>query len=231
VDHVEMQVQTGHHTPPPAGVPYRPVAVHDAPVRCETDGAVWHVRNTEPLADHPQRMTDCLVAGAQRHPERVLAARRGPDGVWIKLTYREMLERARAIGQALLDRGVSAERPLAILSGNDLEHLQLALGAMWAGVPYAPVSPPYALVSTDFGKLRHVFDVLTPGLVYAADGGAFDKAIDAHRGHHARWCAAGPYGHRLRYAAADTRDHGRRRTGRRRARHAGEDPLHLGLHA
>ncbi|MFX7906685.1 feruloyl-CoA synthase, partial [Acinetobacter baumannii] len=82
----------------------------------------------------------------------------------------EMLERARAIGQALLDRGVSAERPLAILSGNDLEHLQLALGAMWAGVPYAPVSPPYALVSTDFGKLRHVFDVLTPGLVYAADG-------------------------------------------------------------
>ena len=179
MDHVEMQVQTGHHTPPPAGVPYRPVAVHDAPVRCETDGAVWHVRNTEPLADHPQRMTDCLVAGAQRHPERVLAARRGPDGVWIKLTYREMLERARAIGQALLDRGVSAERPLAILSGNDLEHLQLALGAMWAGVPYAPVSPPYALVSTDFGKLRHVFDVLTPGLVYAADGGAFDKAIDA----------------------------------------------------
>ncbi|MFX8149122.1 AMP-binding protein, partial [Acinetobacter baumannii] len=85
--------------------------------------------------------------GAQRHPDRVLAARRGPDGGWIKLTYREMLERARAIGQALLDRGVSAERPLAILSGNDLEHLQLALGAMWAGVPYAPVSPPYALVS------------------------------------------------------------------------------------
>jgi acyl-CoA synthetase (AMP-forming)/AMP-acid ligase II len=149
VDHVEMQVQTGHHTPPPAGVPYRPVAVHDAPVRCETDGAVWHV--------------------------------------------------------------------LAILSGNDLEHLQLALGAMWAGVPYAPVSPPYALVSTDFGKLRHVFDVLTPGLVYAADGGAFDKAIDA----------VVPEG----IAAADTRDHGRRRTGRRRARHAGEDPLHLGLHA
>ncbi|WP_439894464.1 feruloyl-CoA synthase (plasmid) [Ralstonia sp. 25C] len=176
------QVQTGHHASPPTSVPYRQVAVSDAPARCERDerdSTVWHVRNTEALADHPQRMTDCLVAGAQRHPDRVLAARRGADGEWIKLTYREMLERARAIGQALLDRGVSAERPLVILSGNDLEHLQLAFGAMWAGVPYAPVSPPYALVSTDFGKLRHVFDVLTPGLVYAADGVAFAKAIDA----------------------------------------------------
>ena len=190
MNHVEMQaqgpqVQTRHHTPPPAGVPdhpYRQVAVSDAPARCEMDArdrGVWHVRNTEALAEHPARMTDCLVAGAQRHPDRVLAARRGPDGAWVKLTYREMLERARAIGQALLDRGVSTERPLAILSGNDLEHLQLALGAMWAGVPYAPVSPPYALVSTDFGKLRHVFDVLTPGLVYAADGAAFANAIDA----------------------------------------------------
>ncbi|CAJ0685263.1 2-succinylbenzoate--CoA ligase [Ralstonia mannitolilytica] len=190
MNHVAMQaqgpqVQTGHHTPPPAGVPdhpYRQVAVSDAPARCEMDargGGVWHVRNTEALAEHPARMTDCLVAGAQRHPDRVLAARRGPDGAWIKLTYREMLERARAIGQALLDRGVSTERPLAILSGNDLEHLQLALGAMWAGVPYAPVSPPYALVSTDLGKLRHVFDVLTPGLVYAADGAAFANAICA----------------------------------------------------
>ena len=140
MNHVEMQAQgrqaqTGQHTPPPAGAsdhPYRQVAVSDAPARCEMDardGTVWHVRNTEALAEHPQRMTDCLVAGAQRHPDRVLAARRGADGAWIKLTYREMLERARAIGQALLDRGVSTERPLAILSGNDFEHLQLALGA------------------------------------------------------------------------------------------------------
>lgn len=78
MNHVEMQVQTGHPTPPPAGVPphpYRQVAVSDAPARCETDGTVWHVRNTEALADHPQRMTDCLVAGAQRHPDRVLDVR------------------------------------------------------------------------------------------------------------------------------------------------------------
>ncbi|OXH83503.1 hypothetical protein CA830_34445, partial [Burkholderia multivorans] len=68
----------------------------------------------------------------QAHPDRWLVARRGADGAWIGITYAQMLERARAIGQALLDRGLSVERPIAILSGNDLEHLQIAFGAMWA---------------------------------------------------------------------------------------------------
>ena len=75
--------------------------------------------------------------------------------------------------------GLSAERPVVILSGNDLEHLQVALGAMWAGIPYAPISPAYSLVSSDYGKLRHAIELLTPGLVFATDGDAFAAAIDA----------------------------------------------------
>lgn len=158
---------------------YRDVAVSTAVAVCRRDGDVWRIVSGEPLGPYPGRMTDCLAAGARQHPERVLVARRGADGNWIEITYREMFARARAIGQALLDRGLSAQRPLAILSGNDLEHLQLSLGAMWAGIPFSSVSPPYSLVSSDFGRLRHVFEVLTPGLVYAADGAAFARAIDA----------------------------------------------------
>jgi feruloyl-CoA synthase len=89
-----------------------------------------------------------------------------------------MLQRARAVGQALVDRGLSAERPVAILSDNDLEHLTLALGAMWAGVPWVPVSPAYSLLSQDFGKLRHILATTTPGLVFAANA-AFGRAIQA----------------------------------------------------
>jgi feruloyl-CoA synthase len=89
-----------------------------------------------------------------------------------------MLERARAIGQALVERGLGPERPVAILSGNDLEHLSLALGAMWAGVPYAPVSPAYSLLSQDHGKLRHVLNSITPGLLFAS-GPEYAKAIRA----------------------------------------------------
>jgi feruloyl-CoA synthase len=82
------------------------------------------------------------------------------------------------VGQALVDRGLCAERPVAILSDNDLEHLTLAFGAMWAGVPHVPVSPAYSLLSQDHAKLRHILGTVTPGLVFAS-GAAYAKAIAA----------------------------------------------------
>jgi feruloyl-CoA synthase len=90
-----------------------------------------------------------------------------------------MLDLVRRVGQALLSRGLSTERPIAILSAADLDHAVLGLAAMHVGIPYSPISPPYALVSTDYGKLKHVLDLVRPGLVFAADGKAFAKAIDA----------------------------------------------------
>ncbi len=95
------------------------------------------------------------------------------------LTYGDALRKVRCLGQALLDRGLSAERPLAILSGNSVEHLLLALAAQHVGVPYAPVSPAYSLVSTDFGALKHVLALLTPGLVFVSDAALFARALDA----------------------------------------------------
>ena len=67
---------------------------------------------------------------------------------------------------------------MAILSDNDIEYLTLAFGAMWVGVPYVPISPAYSLVATDYAKLRHIFSVTTPGLVFAADA-RYAKAIEA----------------------------------------------------
>ncbi len=140
------------------------------------------LRSTEPLREYPQRLTDRLEQWAERFPERTLVARRDPavpgGGDWLRIGYAQMLERARCIAQALAQRGLSADRPVVILSDNDLEHLSLALGAMWAGVPYTPVSAAYSLMSQDFGKLRHIAGKLTPGLVFAS-GPAYAKAIDA----------------------------------------------------
>jgi len=161
------------------GARYRDVAVTTATTDVVKRGDAWYLRSNEPLREFPVRLTDRLVSGAHAHPERVLVARRGEQGAWIEITYADMLRRARAIGQALLDLGLSAERPLAILSGNDLEHFQLAFGAMLAGIPFAPLSPAYSLVSSDFGKLRTLLDVLRPGLVYAGDQVAFSRAIEA----------------------------------------------------
>jgi feruloyl-CoA synthase len=137
------------------------------------------MRSIQSIGAHPKRLTDRLVSGAEAHPDRWLVARRGDDGECVGISYAQMLARARSIGQALLDRGLSAERPVVILSGNDLEHMQVALGAMWAGIPYAPISPAYSLVSSDYGKLRHAIELLKPGLVFATDGAAFGAAMNA----------------------------------------------------
>ena len=139
------------------------------------------LRATEPLRWYPDRLTDALEQWAAEAPERTFAAKRDQGGDWRRISYAQMLQRVRAVGQALTDRGLSAERPVAILSDNDLEHLTLALGAMWAGVPHVPVSPAYSLISQDHGKLRHVFATVTPGLVFASSA-AYGKAISAVAG-------------------------------------------------
>lgn len=152
-------------------------------LRDGTDG-VQYLRAEKELADYAQRMSDRLQHWAQTAPDRVFMARRekladGRTGDWIRLTYGQAWASARRIAQGLIDRKLSQERPVAILSENDLEHAQITLGCLVAGVPFVPVSPPYSLVSQDFGKLRHVLKTVTPGLVFAADAARYGKAIHA----------------------------------------------------
>jgi feruloyl-CoA synthase len=144
----------------------------------EADGSL-RLRSTEALEPYPQRLSERILHWAREAPERTLVARRSPGGGdWIRVSFAQMVERACALGQALLERGASAERPVAVLSDNDIEHLSLALGAMWAGVPYVPISPAYSLLSQDHAKLRHIFGLATPGLVFAASP-AYARAIAA----------------------------------------------------
>ena len=138
------------------------------------------LRSTEALRWFPERLSDCLAQWAGEAPDRTFVAKRadGGTGNWVRISYAQMLQRAQAVGQALLDHGLSVERPLAILSDNDLDHLTLAMGALWAGVPWVPVSSAYSLVSQDHAKLKHILGTVTPGLVFAATP-AYAKAIAA----------------------------------------------------
>jgi feruloyl-CoA synthase len=142
------------------------------------DGSIL-IRSPHALGRYPETLTERLVHWSQAAPGRIFVAQRGPGGQWRSLTYAQTLARVRAIAQTLIDRGLSVERPLAILSDNDIEHALLALAAMHAGVPYAPISPAYSLVSADHAKLGYVLGLLTPGLVFAANGERYAKAISA----------------------------------------------------
>ncbi len=158
---------------------FRKVALGPAgvEVRADVDGG-YRLRSPTPLEPYPGRLTERLLRWARECPERTFVAKRAAGGDWRRISYGEALETARRLGQGLLERGLSAERPLMILSENDLEHAMLALAALHVGVPFAPVSPAYSLVSQDYGKLRHAMQLMTPGLVYAADR-RYEKAIAA----------------------------------------------------
>ena len=142
-----------------------------------SDGTIL-LRSPQKLGAHARAVGEWLVRWAADAPERVFLAERAGDA-WRKVSYREALDAARRIGQALLERGMDASRPVAILSDNGVDHALLALGAMHAGIPVAPISPAYSLMSRDFAKLKAIFELLQPGLVYAADPQKFAPALAA----------------------------------------------------
>ena len=141
------------------------------------DGSLL-VRPDEPLGEYPKVLTDRLAQWAEMAPERICAAKRDKDGGWRTLTYSQVLAAVRSIAQALLDRGLSVERPVAILSENDLEHLLLMLAGQHAGIPTAHISPVYSLVSRDLAQLQHCFGLLTPGMVFVSNGEQYWRATE-----------------------------------------------------
>ncbi|HEY6754255.1 MAG TPA: feruloyl-CoA synthase [Pseudolabrys sp.] len=148
----------------------------DAVLDQRADGVI-HLRTKQSLGRYHDNLSLPLEHWAKTAPERVFLAQRDAQGQWRKLSYSQVLSDVKRIGAALLRRGLSADKPIVVLSGNDIEHALLALAAMYVGIPYAPVSAAYSLMSSDFGKLRDIIKLLTPGLVFVNDGGPFARAL------------------------------------------------------
>ena len=160
---------------------YRPVAFgpYAADIVHRADGCVL-LSAGESLASYPERFTAHLLRWAAERPEQPFLAQRSlaPGRPWLFLSYAETLRRVRCLGQALLDLGLSADRPLALLSGNGFEHALLTLAALHVGVPAVPISPSYSLLDPAASRVLHALGLVTPGLVFAADGDAFGAAIE-----------------------------------------------------
>jgi feruloyl-CoA synthase len=163
-----------------ASAPLRPVRLgaFDAVLE-QGAGGVMHMRTAQVLAPYHATLSEPLEHWAKAAPDRIFLAQRNADGAWRTLSYAQVLHQVKRIGAALLRRGLSADRPIAIISGNDIEHALLALAGMLVGIPYAPISPAYSLMSSDFGKLRAILELLTPGMVFANDGEPFARALYA----------------------------------------------------
>jgi feruloyl-CoA synthase len=146
--------------------------------RTPDEGGGFVLRSPAPLGDVPRCAGDLHVRWAAEAPARTFLAERDASGGWRTITYAETLAAVRVLAHELLERGLGPTRPLMILSGNAIDQALLTLAGMHVGVPVAPVSPAYSLISKDFAKLKTLASILEPGALYAA-GGAFDAAIAA----------------------------------------------------
>jgi feruloyl-CoA synthase len=150
------------------------------------------VRSTVPLGPTDRAVGVWLERWAAERPDTVfLAERSDTRAPWTTISYREALGRVRAAAAWMLGRHMSAERPLAILSDNAIEHAIFALGAMHAGIPVATVSSAYSLVSKDFEKLRSAIALLDPGAIYVSDAAPFAPALAAIKASHRAVVIAG----------------------------------------
>ncbi|MEO0963156.1 MAG: AMP-binding protein, partial [Pseudomonadota bacterium] len=166
--------------------PFRKVDFVETRVNVERrdDGSIV-LENPHPMGDPAANVIEPLKKWASEAPDRVwLAKRRAPEpgqefGEWETITYAQAYDRVRRIAQALIDRGVGPGKPLMILSGNSLEHAMMTYGAMATGAAAVPVSPSYSLISSDFAKLRYVFELIEPQAIFVQDGVMFEKAMGA----------------------------------------------------
>src|ERR1700738_777139 len=161
--------------------PLRPISFGDPAVSIDRrdDGTIY-LRPKIALGEYPVRLTDRLHHWAKAEPNRIFMAERDAGGGWRQVTYAQLLTSTRRIASALLARGWWADKPIVILSGNSVDHALIAFGALYAGVPFCPVSPAYSLVSRDYGKLGYLMKLLTPGLVSADDATKFSDALAAN---------------------------------------------------
>lgn len=168
--------------------PFRDVPFLPRDLRVETrpDGVIVLASRHELAMCKPHLPAYLRHYAAERPQDPWLSQRRGEDRRWRTFSFGEARAAVDGLTQGLLDLGAAPGRPLAILSGNTLEHALISLAAMQAGIPVAPISPAYSLQSTDFQKLRAIFELLEPALVFVQSGRAFEKALAALNLHEAR---------------------------------------------
>lgn len=145
----------------------------------QLENDVVHFKNEQLLANFPTKITDKLVHWANTKPDHTFIGRRNPTTRdWHKLSYAETLEKVKSIAQYLLNLEFISDETIVILSENSLEHALLALASVHIGITYTSISPPYSLVSDDFGKLSHCLELMTPKVIFAQSGKVYQKAIE-----------------------------------------------------
>ncbi|MFK7834991.1 MAG: feruloyl-CoA synthase [Sulfitobacter sp.] len=148
---------------------------HDVTRQDRADGAIWLTSNT-PLGPVARSTGEWLHRWADEAAARVFVAERSGAG-WRSESYSATLQKVRSIASALLARGMGADTPILILSGNSVDHMLLSLAAQYIGVPTVPLAEQYSLIPAAHGRLKQAFELVHPALVYVDCAETYDAAL------------------------------------------------------
>lgn len=109
-------------------------------------------------------------------PGRVAVAERSGAG-WRSLTYDELLQQVRAVGAALLGRGLGNGGRIVFLSGNGVDHLILSLAAQYVGAVAVPIAEQYGRMPEAADRLAGVLAKVRPQMAFVADAAPFARAL------------------------------------------------------
>lgn len=128
------------------------------------------------LAAPVNNLVEYLRHWAEERPEQVFLGEKNHEGGWRTITFAAAWRSAQAVGQSLLNRNLTSDTPIAILSGASIDHAMLTFGAMLVGVPVAPISPNYSLIADALPRLEGILGLLEPAMVFAQDAEALPLA-------------------------------------------------------
>ncbi len=140
----------------------------DVAITETTDGSLI-LRNRVPLADHPANLLTWLHQHAAEHPARLFLLERDERNHWRGLTYSEALAAVNRLSNGLVARGLTAERPIAILSENCINMALIQFAAMQVGLPVTPISNAYSVRSQTGSLIKHILDLIGASMLVMSD--------------------------------------------------------------
>lgn len=148
---------------------------HSTILEPRDDGALLY-RSAHALGPVARTTGDWLHRWAEERPLVTFLAERYGAG-WHEVSYAQALEQVRAIGAALVARGLTEATPILVMSGNGVDHALLALAGQYVGVPVVPVAEQYALIHGAHGRLRHAIELVNPAMAYVVDADQYAEAL------------------------------------------------------
>jgi feruloyl-CoA synthase len=160
--------------------PFRDVRFPSAEMTVETrsDGSLV-VTPVIKLKEYIPNLSVVMSQQAKDRPEQPYLKERDANGEWFAISYAEVFRDSSAVAAWLLKQGIDNSRPVLILSGNSIHHAVFKYGAMAAQIPVCPVSINYSLIGGDYGRLKHVINLLNPAVVFAEHTDRYKAALNS----------------------------------------------------